>query len=413
MITGSARLRWFSRGPVATGVALLSLVAGAGFAASAPPGSAAPEATAISRAVGPSMAVSVSSGANHACVVTAVGGVKCWGYNTSGQLGDGTTTTRTSAVDVVGLSSGVAMVSAGTMNTCALTTAGGVKCWGDNGLGQLGAGNIGVGQSNTPVDVVGLGSGVIAVGIGYDHACAVISGGAVKCYGYNVYGQLGDGTSGGISNTPVAVVDLGARAQVVALGDFHSCAGTTAGVSCWGGNGNGQLGNFTRTDSASPVTVAKLRGGVTSLSADGDQTCAVSRAGQAYCWGNNRNGYLAVGRKQVRVLAPAPVVGLRGKVTTVGVGGSICAAGGGITSCWGRNVYGELGDGTTTSRTRPVRVVGLPGAGAQVSAGGDSTCAVTRAGSVFCWGSDEVGQLGDGRSGPGTMSSTPVAVQGL
>ncbi len=386
------------------------VIGGAAFAVAAPSGSAPPVQA---DAVVSGAALSVSSGSMHSCVVTTSGGVKCWGYNPAGELGDGTTTTRSTPVDVVGLTSGVAMVSAGTENTCALTSAGGVKCWGDNGLGQLGAGNIGVAQSDTPVDVIGLASGVTAIAVGYDHACAVTTGGAVKCWGWNDYGQLGDGTMGGSSSTPVDVVNLGAKAHALALGDFHSCAITAVGVSCWGGNGNGQLGNFTQTDSASPVAAAKLAGGVTSLSASQDRTCAVSSTGKAYCWGQNRGSYLGVGRRQVRVLAPALVVGLPGKVTTVGVGDSICTTGGGITSCWGRNTYGQVGDGTTTPRTTPVQVVGLPGVGAQVSPGFYSTCAVTRSGGAFCWGSDEVGQLGDGRSGTGIMSTAPVAVHGL
>jgi alpha-tubulin suppressor-like RCC1 family protein len=137
--------------------------------------------------------------------VTTAGAVKCWGDNTYGELGDGTTTSSTTPVDVVGLGSGVASVSAGWMHTCVVTTAGAVKCWGYNGFGELGDGT--TTSSTTPVDVVGLGSGVASVSASSGHACAVTSAGAVKCWGVNDYGALGDGTTTD-STTPVDVVGL-------------------------------------------------------------------------------------------------------------------------------------------------------------------------------------------------------------
>jgi alpha-tubulin suppressor-like RCC1 family protein len=133
----------------------------------------------------------IAAGIGHTCAVTTGGGVKCWGYNLSGQLGDGTTTERLTEADVSGLSSGVIAIAAGRSHTCALTTGGGVNCWGYNGNGQLGDGTIM--NRLTAVDVSGLSSGVNAIAAGGDHTCALTTGAGVKCWGSNVRGQLGIG----------------------------------------------------------------------------------------------------------------------------------------------------------------------------------------------------------------------------
>jgi len=180
----------------------------------------------------------ISVGGYHTCALTTAGAVKCWGYNAYGQLGDNSTANRSTPVDVVGFGSGAA-ISAGRVHTCALTTAGAVKCWGDNGFGQLG--NNSATNRSTPVDVVGLGSGVTAISAGYQHTCALTTVGAVKCWGYNAYGQLGDNSTTQPS-TPVDVVDLGSGVAAISAGESHTCALTTTGaVKCWGRNVYGSL----------------------------------------------------------------------------------------------------------------------------------------------------------------------------
>ena len=159
-------------------VATLGLVAGA-LAFSAPPAGA----TAVD---------SVSTGAVHGCVLTSGGGVKCWGYNNTGMVGDGTKHDRLKPVGVTGLSSGVADVQAVWDHSCALTNGGAVKCWGHNGDGELGDGTLI--QRLQPVGVTGLNNGVQAISLGFDSGCALTTGGGVKCWGYNGNGQLGDGT---------------------------------------------------------------------------------------------------------------------------------------------------------------------------------------------------------------------------
>ncbi len=276
-------------------------------------------------------ATGIAAGYAHTCGLTRAGGVRCWGYNRFGQLGDGTAVDRRRPVGVFGLRRGVRAIAAGGRHSCALMKAGAVECWGDNAHGELGDGTRT--RRSKPVAVRGL-HGVRAVAAGEAFACALTGSGRVECWGDNRHGELGDGTSAD-RDRPVAVARLGTGVTAIALGYFHACALKRAGtVECWGYNGYGQLGDGATTDRREPVRVSGLAG-VVAISAGGGHTCALTRAGAVRCWGSNR--------------------------------------------------YGELGDGTTIRRLTPVEVSGLPGATAIAVGGEAHGCALTQAGGVKCW----------------------------
>ncbi len=346
-----------------------------------------------------SSSTAITAGGSHSCALTSGGAVRCWGWNSSGQLGDGTTTDRSTPVNVVGLTSGVSAIATGEMHTCALTSGGGVKCWGDNGSGQLGDGT--TISHTTPVDVVGLASGMSAVAAGGSHTCALTSSGGVQCWGENGYGQLGDGTT--ISHTsPVDVVGLTSSMSALAADDSHTCVLTSSsGVKCWGQNSSGQLGDGTTISRTAPVDVVGLTSGVSAIAAGGSRTCALTSGGGVKCWGSNGS------------YTPVNVVGLTSGVSAIAAGrGHYCAvtSSGGV-KCWGGNDDGQLGDGTTTYRTTPVDVVGLTSGISAIAAGGGHTCALTSGGNgIKCWGYNYNGQLGIGVFG---YSAVPVDVMGL
>jgi len=358
--------------------------------------------------VPPVLAAQVAAGDDHTCAVTEDGGVKCWGWNWGGQLGDGTQyNDRTTPVDVVGLSSGVQSVTASWGHTCAVTEDGGVKCWGS-------------GYGVTPVDVVGLGSGVQAIAAGgvivhvrlWAHTCALTEGDGVKCWGSNELGQLGDGTTSDRA-APVDVIGLTGGVRAIAAGGTHTCALTeSGGVKCWGYNGNGQLGDGTWTQRTAPVDVWGLTSGMRAIYAGIDHTCALTEGGVAKCWGSNRHGQLGDGGMGSARNTPVDVVGLGSGVRAVGAGGGhTCAlTEGGGAKCWGWNNYGQLGDATTTDRTAPVDVFALRSGMRAIAAGGSHTCGLTEGGGVKCWGQNESGQLGDGTR---TNRTTPVDVLGF
>ena len=302
--------------------------------------------------------IALALGAHDSCALMRSGGVKCWGWNRSGQVGDGTTTDRLRPVAVVGLRSGVTAIAAGTEHTCAVLSTGGAKCWGENTWGQLGDGT--TRSTITPVDVSGLSSGVTAITAGDSHTCALTSTGGAKCWGGNVFGELGDGTFDLRRLTPVDVSGLTIGLSAISAGDFDTCALTSSGAAkCWGSNFWGQLGDGTTTDRSTPVDVVGMSSGLTAISGS-EHTCAVTNAGGARCWGANQ--------------------------------------------------FGELGDGTTTQRLTPVDVYGLAAGARAPAAGLDHTCAVMSAGGVKCWGLNEHGELGDGTT---TDHQTPVDVVGL
>jgi alpha-tubulin suppressor-like RCC1 family protein len=216
--------------------------------------------------------------------------VKCWGANGFGQLGDGSDTQRLAPVQVSGLASGVQAIAAGGEHTCALTTGGGVKCWGANDYGQLG--NNGTSAQHAPVDVSGLASGVVAISAGRFHTCAVTSGGGAKCWGANENGELGDGTQTE-RHVPVDVSGLASGVASIAAGQGHTCARTSGGgVKCWGSNGWGQVGDGSGSDRLTPVDVSGLTSGATSIGVGSDHSCAVATAGRVLCWGSNQYGQL-------------------------------------------------------------------------------------------------------------------------
>lgn len=407
----------------------------------------------------------IAAGSFHTCALTTDGGVKCWGNNSYGQLGDGTTTNRSTPVNVVRLESRVAAIAAGSFHTCALTTTGFVKCWGDNWHGQLGDGTImntrpvpvyveglysrvaaiAAGGSHTcalttdrgvkcwganyfgqlgsgtswrgypvpvPLDVVGLSANVTSLTAGRFHTCALTAPGGVKCWGRNEFGQLGDGTTTE-RDVPVDVLGLYPEATAVTAGENHTCAITAeGGTKCWGHNNLGQLGNGTTTNYSTPVDVINLSSGTASVAAGGDHTCAVTVDGKVKCWGWNGQGQLGDSTNTIRFKKPVNATGLGegAAAITTGAHHTCAITSDGTAKCWGANERGQLGEGTTTARSVPVDVLGLAGRVAAVTGGGDHTCALTIDGGVKCWGDNWYGQLGDGTY---TQRSTPFDVVGL
>ena len=353
-------------------------------------------------------ALAIAAGTNHTCAITSSNGVKCWGRADGGELGNGMATTAgPNPVDVTGLTSGVLAIVAGDRHTCALTSAGGMKCWGYNFYGQVGDSLPGTNRT-TPFDVPGLTSGVAAIAAGGMHTCARTGAGAVKCWGYNGQGQLGDGTTTN-RPAPVDVVALGSGATLLAAGSGHTCVLVTAGLQCWGYNIEGQLGDA-RPKRVIPADIRGV-GALASVAAGQQHSCAVTSGGGAKCWGDNLNRQLGDGTTTARIL-PVDVSGLSSGVSTVGVGAyhSCARTTAGGVKCWGNNGSGSLGNNSTTNSATPVDVTGLTSGVSSIAVGYFHTCAVTTGGAAKCWGNGSGGQLGNG----GTSNSlVPVDVTGL
>lgn len=339
----------------------------------------------------------VSVGALHACAINTGSGVRCWGYNDHGELGDGSTVYRNTFVDVAGLDWGAATVVAGDFHSCALLFDRTVRCWGWNGYGQLGDGS--TTNRLTPVVVPGL-TGVVAIAAGRYHTCAVLATGQARCWGSNDYGEVGDGTTT-IRLTPVDVQGV-TDAVAVVVGNYHTCVlSWGGGAQCWGVNNFGQLGDGSNAQRLAPTAVVGLSSGVLALSAGYYFTCALLTGGGVKCWGDNSIGQLGDGTL-VNRNAPVDVSGLTGGMAAIAAGRTAAcalASSGAITSsikCWGNNDYGKLGDRTTTLRTAPVRARGLTQQPVAIAMGDTSTCTLNADRRARCWGLNNVGQLGDG-----------------
>ena len=346
---------------------------------------------------------SVAGGGSHTCARKSTGDLLCWGYNFYGQLGDGTAVSRYAPGTVIGLDGDVAAVSPGYWHTCALLTTGQVQCWGANSAGQLGAGS--TPNPHVAASVYGMSSGVIDAAAGGAHSCAVVSDGGVSCWGYNDYGQLG--YAGAIANPVAAPVSaLTSGVQAIVSGEVHNCVLTEAGgVKCWGDNTVSQLGTSISVSQTTPVDVPGLTSGVTALSAGSYFTCARLQSGLVKCWGRKLKNGPIVGTGPVAVAGLTNVVALG-----TGLLHACTVLQEGSVRCWGLNYAGQLGDGTRADHDTPVEVIGLKGHAIAVAAGFEHSCALLDTGGVQCWRSNRSGQLGDGTT---TDRLAPVDVVGL
>ncbi|MGB7540252.1 MAG: hypothetical protein WBM17_17050 [Anaerolineales bacterium] len=216
----------------------------------------------------------LTAGWGHTCALTGNGAVKCWGYNKNGELGNTHHTDSSRPVDVNGLSTGVTTIAAGDDHTCAAMDAGEVRCWGFNETGQLGDGTNE--NRDIPVAVKGWTGEAVSLAAGWGHTCALAAEGGVKCWGDDGIGQLGNNINSISSNSPVDVFGLMRGVTAITAKGGHACALLVDGsVQCWGDNTYGQLGDGTAVNRMTPVTVAGLDGGVQAVAAGWNHTCAI------------------------------------------------------------------------------------------------------------------------------------------
>lgn len=256
------------------------------------------------------VAVQIAAGGSHTCALLADGAVRCWGLNADGQLGYGNVVNvgddeTPASVDPVDLGRAAVEIAAGGSHTCALLQGGSVRCWGSPAFGQLGNGSttIKIGDNETPaaVDPVDVGGTVTRIAAGTSHTCAVLDGGAVRCWGRGLSGQLGYGSASNVL-TPSAAGDVpvGGAVTDLALGDGHTCARLAGGaVRCWGRGDHGQLGNADTAnlgdDEVLMLSDIDLGATAAHLSAGADHNCALLASGQVRCWGNAGLGRLGHG----------------------------------------------------------------------------------------------------------------------
>ncbi|HZH17441.1 MAG TPA: hypothetical protein VE057_24020 [Archangium sp.] len=345
-------------------------------------------------------AAAVTASSYHTMALAKDGKVWGWGDNLFGAIGDGTTTSRSTPVQVAGIS-GVKQIAVGSYHTIALKTDGTVWTWGYNSNGQLGNGT--TNNQYTPARVTAL-SNVIAIGAGSSFSLAVKSDGTVWAWGDNWCGPLGDGTETR-RLLPVQVVGLSGVKAVAGGSDYSVALKTDGTVWAWGRNAMGSLGDGTASVRLTPVQVSALSG-VTAIKATYWRTMALKSDGTLWAWGDNRNGALGDGTTTDRY-TPVRVAALSGvRSFDGGFGHTVAVKTDGTVWSWGSNDYGQFGNGTTGSidRLTPGQVPGLTGV-LSTGAGQSNALVVKTDGTLLGWGYNTAGNLGDGTT---TQRLTPV-----
>ncbi|HEY6784343.1 MAG TPA: Ig-like domain-containing protein, partial [Gemmatimonadales bacterium] len=292
---------------------------------------------------------SLAAGFLHTCAIDADSTVACWGYDSFGAL-PGAGTTSVPGPFFIGTPLKFKAIGAGLSHTCALAVDSTAYCWGSNFWGQMGTSDTG---SALPEPVTG-GLKFTTLAVGYSNTCGLVPGGSAYCWGYNYDGEVGSGLASPSVNVPTAVSG-GLSFASLAAGDGVTCGLTAGGAAyCWGYNGGGALGDGTVLTRATPTAVA---GGLSfmAITTSGDHSCGITTAGAAYCWGSD--------------------------------------------------VAGALGDSGAATQLVPVPVHSGGVTFRAISAGYNHTCAVATSGAIYCWGSNELGQVG-----PNGGPASPVPV---
>ena len=354
----------------------------------------------------------ISAGFAHVCALLLGGALSCWGSNSDMQLGRSTQTLSSVPVAVTSDATDTQIsLAAGCYHTCRLFASGSVQCWGWNQDGRLGNGL--VADSRVPVNVSGI-NDAVSLSAGCLHACVLRQGGVVSCWGQNTYGQLGNNSAAlARSNIPLDVPSVsGLTSFMVAGGYAHTFVQLLNGsFVSWGRNDYGQLafGYMNSTDVKCAPALASVPPNVTSLSVGHWFTCALLFSGAVHCVGVNAVGQLGRGNFVTPALSFAPVVGLQNATVSLGCAfqHSCAVLADARVACWGSNSYGEMGGGSINVAGQAVPVVALGVTGAVgVSCGHSHSCAVLASGTVSCWGQNVYGQLG---ATPGA-AGVPVAV---
>ncbi|KIZ05682.1 regulator of chromosome condensation RCC1 [Monoraphidium neglectum] len=398
--------------PTSSGTAVLKI---------SKPASGAACAAASCAGATPSAGAYLAVNQGHTCAVTQAGSVACSGFNQWGQLGGGSFSQANAPVNVGDSVANARAVVAGLRHSCALLSSGKVMCWGNNQYSQLGTTALTADQNTykaTPYAVDGL-TNAIALSAGPYFTCAITSDGGLRCWGQNRAGEAaGQVTSDSIRRTPGAsgLISIGDVIAVAAGGPLSATAGFTCvvvrggQVKCIGSNGAGLV-----IDSSKPATEARqswtdvaVKDAV-DIAAGQAHVCALRVGGKVSCWGSSAAGQVGNGVQGSNVLAPVEVVGGGAVSVSAGTSHTAVLMSDGSVRTWGSNAYGQLGTGNQAARSTPGAATTLPTATAAV-AGGDSTCVLTAAGARACVGRGEWGSAGD--NAPKQSITSAVNAQG-
>ena len=366
----------------------------------------------------------VALGLNHTCAIAEDHTLWCWGKNNSGQLGIGSNENKNMPTQV-GSDIDWVNIAAGHAHTCGIKSNGELLCWGTNGFGQLGNGTTSSSNEPTPVFINSpfIPNKWLNVALGMDHTCAKGNDHKIRCWGLGSSGQLGNGR---IENSQFPkLVHTSILSGHLYAGGSHNCYTDKDKFDlwCWGENGYGQLGDGSETDRPEPVEIEPVEEAWFDIDRDVNgfegmglgiaHTCGIDKYRRLWCWGYNQAGQLGDGTtenvsrpKYIRHESTPP---LAWHAISAFMWHTCGKRQNSTVWCWGYNKYGQLGDGTTENKHVPVQI-GDKKDWIGPYAGGFHTCAVDRDYILYCWGANDFGQLGDGTN-VGKLS--PVLVKSL